>query len=811
MKRKIHNIALMACIALLAASCSDTDAGITESTNLAVQFTPQLKGHLATRAVDTSWSAGDKVGIYMVADGEALPATGAELMQYQVSGAGESVGLLPTATDQTLYFPANGDDVNFIAFSPYAEPSSNKVTYSGFADQSTQAKMEAVDVLYSNDGDAFNRTNTSAALTFSHVMSKLVIKVTTDGAASEKIDLTKLTVGATGLPASASLNLSDGTLTAGSTKTAVQFLHSDDTDERIATAIVVPHSGVAGRSITLKLGSEDGSGAFSYPLSETDGFASGKMYVMEFVVTAQGVTLASSQSYDWAEGYIAWDDDYVLSVGETLKYVATRSSNNVIGLKTNNKRVSEPTVQYSTSATNAAAGKPSWVTASGTTSDKSLDAYHSFDISFDITGTPDADRFYAHITVGELKAVVEVRVLEQAVSANCIVLQTNGNRIAIPVRVANDAATYISNSTAGRDDGYVAPFATSDAISFDAKVLWVDGPNFSAINLRSYTATDIISEVSVIAYDLDHSYLVVKPGTKAGNAVVCITKPGTDEILWSWHIWVVNATDRATMWIDGSSENTTYTSKPTATANGYAFFPLHLGAFDSAGDDTAWNASYGWSGHPFAGLFYQWGRKDPITTHTQPSWIGTGLSSSTLPSFTGITGFVAENTADRTGMKSIAYPYYFNWSSNATRGWQGTIHLTGTDNNSWGYAGSTYGSKSPFDPCPAGWRVPPGYNADGGEGINAWTGASMDWSTTHANGIVGCSLANYGGFHPAAGLRYGSASFLSGDEQGYYWSAGPNTTTAGYLLNFYKDLLSGGKAANARYCGCSVRCVAESD
>lgn len=808
MKRKIYKwntIALLAGMALLAGACADTDT--TGEATLAVQFTPQLKNHqAATRAAGTSWTADDKVGIYMVPNRSGFSAN-APFGQYQVSGAGTSVGLVPVTAGQTLYYPANGDNVNFIAFSPYAEPTGNKVTYSGFANQSDQTLMEAVDALYSNEEEAFNRTSGSASLTFSHVMSKLVVKVTTADAESEQIDLTKLDITVTGLPASASLNLSNGEVEAASTKTDVQLLHTDDTDERIATAIVAPHNGMSGRSIIFK----DDENTFSFSIPSTHAFASGKVYTMEFVATKQGVVLTEARSYDWLGEYVAWDDEYVLSVDKTTKYVPANSLTNIIELKTNNKRVA-PTVTYSTSATNATAGNPDGVTFSLDQVKKTdKTEYMLYAIPFDVA-TPSADRFYAHITLGKLKTVVEIKIVQK--SANCIVLQTEGRPALIPVKIANEAATY-QGVSAGRADGYTAPFATSGDIEFDAKVLWVDAPSFTAASGRVATAaTDIIAEVGAVCSDLANSYLYVKPGTKEGNAVVCITKPGTDEIIWSWHIWVVSPTDRATMWISGSTENT-LSSKPAATANGYTFFPLHLGAFNALGS-TAFSGNDGWSGHPFAGLYYQWGRKDPITNRAQPSWMGSSFPTSGLPYISNVTGFVANTTADYTGLKSIQNPHVFNWSYDTTTGWQGTIHLTGVTNNSWGYASSKYGSKSPFDPCPAGWRVPPGYNSSEDIGVSAWKDASSGkgtWTTaTNATyGIAGYPFTNYGGFHPAAGNRNGSASFNGGGSYGYYWSAGPSASNVerGYGMYFYSSSLHAGNGDGSRRSGFSVRCVAE--
>jgi len=661
MKRRIYkwnSVVWVACIALLAVSCADTDAGITNNTNLAVQFTPQLKGHVAgsealhpgTRAVDTKWSADDKVGIYMLADGGSLPAN-AMFSQYQVSGAGESVGLVPTAADQTLYYPANGDDVNFIAFSPYVEQSNNKVTYSGFADQSEQSKMEAVDVLYSNSQEAFNRTNTSASLTFNHAMSKLVIKVTTTNAASEKIDLRQLIIGATGLPSSVSLDLSDGTLEAGSTKTAVQLFHTNGSDERIATAIVVPHAGAGSRSITFTLGSEDGNSAFSSSLLETYDFASGKMYVMEFLATKQGVTLTNTESYDWAEGYIIWDDEYVLSVEETMKYVVMGS--NTIEFKTNNTGVT-PTITYSTSATDVDAGAPSWVTH-GTLVTSNKTEYTLHTVSFNVD-TPSADPFYIHITVGELKVVVEVRMMV-ADSANCVMLPTDGANVLIPVSRANEYTDLIGAATP----------AIGDSDTFTTEVLWSD--------------TDgLLTPVSTVGTGSDGYILVTTASGKSGNAVVAVKV--NDEIKWSWHIWVVD--------YDPSAVGATYTNAQAE------FMDRNLGA-TAAGYSTDATNSAGTHG-----LYYQWGRKDPFPSTLDPGELQPGGGS-----FTVVLTSKTLGTVDNTIKNPSVFLGGLIGSSNDWYYGDGA-GKENRNNTLW----DNSGDKTIYDPCPAGWRV----------SVNSWAG-----------------------------------------------------------------------------------------
>lgn len=791
-------------------SCSDKDH--TDDGQMAVQFTSQIKRHLsASRAVDTSWSSDDKVGISMVADGKLLPAD-AGFMQYQVAGSGgELATFAPTTIDQTLYYPTNGSSVNFVAFSPYIEPTDNKVTYSDFADQSTLSKMEAVDFLYHKGTTVYSQADANVKLTFGHQFSKLVIKaVTTDDATA--INLEELEIKVNGMPNAATVNLTDGSFTPSSTLTGIAPYIVDDADKRTATMIVVSHSGTNGRTVGFSI---PDIGVFTHKIASDDAFAPGKEYVLNFTVNRKGAELAGVEINDWVDDNDSWINgaSYLKLLSGKEVTLPADGGNFAVAFETN--APVGVALKYSTSATDADAGKPDWITGVNTNISETAGVL-TCSSSFTVDKNFPLRTCYAHLTAGRLSTVVTItQGYPVAVSANSIVLQTDGKRILIPVKIANDAATFYEANKGSSAQAYTAPFATSGNISFNAKVLWVDAPNFNTDSRVATAATDIIAEVSAVCSTLDESYLLVAPGTKEGNAVVCITKPDTNEIIWSWHIWVVSPTDRAKMWISGSPENTTYTSKPTATANNYAFFPLNLGAFNAASDNTTWTAATGWSGHPFVGLYYQWGRKDPITNRVNPTWMGTGLASTTLPYVGNVVGFQASTTSDHIGLKSIQNPHVFNWSDDATTGWQGTIHLTGITNNSWGYASSVYGSKSPFDPCPAGWRVPPGYNSSGNDWMgNAWKDAKSNkgtWTTNHANGIDGYPLNNYGGFHPATGYRNGSTDFAYG-SQGYSWSAGPASNSypqQGYHISFRIDYLGEGSSTTFRCRGLPVRCVAE--
>lgn len=151
-----------------------------------------------------------------------------------------------------------------------------------------------------------------------------------------------------------------------------------------------------------------------------------------------------------------------------------------------------------------------------------------------------------------------------------------------------------------------------------------------------------------------------------GNVKIGAYKNG--KIVWSWHIWV---TDKP--------QNQGY-------SNGYVALDRNLGAVTND-YKTFQSAHSAWSG-----LYYQWGRKDPIfrpTVDEQPAW-----AEIWPPNKKNYAVSVAEAHADPTA--------YF-WSS-TSNDW-----TTDTENSDyfWGYISVRDDvKKTLYDPCPPGYRVP---------------------------------------------------------------------------------------------------------
>ena len=257
-----------------------------------------------------------------------------------------------------------------------------------------------------------------------------------------------------------------------------------------------------------------------------------------------------------------------------------------------------------------------------------------------------------------------------------------------------------------------------------------------------------------------------------GNAVIA-AKDADGNILWSWHIWLT----------DQPQGQVYYNNAGT-------MMDRNLGAISATPGDVG-----------ALGLLYQWGRKDPLLGASSISSDIEAKSTGTWPSA------VSSNSTKGTIEYATAYPTTFIQCNSSNSDWYYTGSST-TDNTRWTTSTAT---KSIYDPCPSGWRVP-----DGGEdGIwskalgSSFKDALLYDSTNEGMNFSGKFGSDQTIWYPASGCRNGYDSWLAYvGNYGIYWSASPGSDYA-YSLDFFYDgdvyPVSGYDRAN----GYSVRCVKE--
>ena len=261
---------------------------------------------------------------------------------------------------------------------------------------------------------------------------------------------------------------------------------------------------------------------------------------------------------------------------------------------------------------------------------------------------------------------------------------------------------------------------------------------------------------------------------REGNAVIA-AKDADGNILWSWHIWLTDQ-PQGQVYYNGAG----------------TMMDRNLGATSATPGDVG-----------ALGLLYQWGRKDPFLSAGSISSSAVAESTITWPSA------VSSDSSNGTIAYATANPTTFIKYNSNNYDW----HYTGSssiDNTRWTTSES---SKSIYDPCPSGWRVPDG----GSNGIwsNALGSSSIFVGYPYDSTNEGMNFSRKFGadqiiWYPTSGYREGLDGGLDTvGSSGRYWSASPDDDCASYLYFNYNGFVSPSDS-DGRAHGLSVRCLQES-
>ncbi len=288
-------------------------------------------------------------------------------------------------------------------------------------------------------------------------------------------------------------------------------------------------------------------------------------------------------------------------------------------------------------------------------------------------------------------------------------------------------------------------------------------------NAESVTANSVIAAVDFDKQDAKEYYEICfkMPATlHAGNAVIAAKNAG-GTILWSWHIWVPATT-------------VTYSDYGIYTA-GKAMCDRNLGALDVAvaSAETKINVTS-------VGLVYQWGRKDPFpgpsSIETEGEYYGFAAVAGANP---------AAVTTQLSVEDAIKQPNTFAKGSSS---W-----TTSSDITLWG----DEASKTIYDPCPAGYRVPNRVKDNDNQLFKAKLSSAAGWDYNATK--YWFTLGSPATVFPCSGYCDGGS--FKATFRTVIWNAHPDGDN-GYNIYVY----AGPAFANyshAKSRGYFVRCVAE--
>lgn len=350
-----------------------------------------------------------------------------------------------------------------------------------------------------------------------------------------------------------------------------------------------------------------------------------------------------------------------------------------------------------------------------------------------------------------------------------------------------------ANSRVGANKTLSEFTGTTLSTGVTMRLIWQDNP--SLLTSTSIKLTGVGSGAT---------FTITPTAGESGNAVVGVVID--NKVRWSWHIWVTNY----------NPETANHTLVNTTDANKYVFMDRNLGADNNV---------LGKEGS--MGLLYQWGRKDPFAGAEH------FMSLNTKKLYALANAIVATQSAtvgsNLNLVESIVNPDTF-YKSNATPA------STGSSTFDWytnlGYTNPSgdrteimndqlwneNGRKTPFDPCPQGWKVP------------TWKNDLSPWLyIPSSNDINPTAYGNAANFYTLYGLdlkgktdyaigTYPASGTITGEtfkhykvgETGCFWSADAFTDAINYsfALRFNGQSFNG-RESLYRAEGASIRCVKE--
>ena len=447
------------------------------------------------------------------------------------------------------------------------------------------------------------------------------------------------------------------------------------------------------------------------------------------------------------------------------------------------------------------------------TGDMNLLRNTQYNVTTNLYGANQQD---TRITVEDLGPAAEVITG----NANCYMIdmsdvQSGSSKdIVIPLQQVNDGWNYITSLVSSQASTAATVKSMLESGNWEIQTEWKTWSGTS--NVTGKQSSDFS------ASNLKATLTIPAGVTNGNNAVVKLVSKDDGKTYWSWHLWFTDykpneSTDAARKGQVHKYISNAFTSSSGAY-NGKSMMDRNLGATITGKTGAISQPTSTADAIKYYGLMYQFGRKDPFIGSGAGNAnfaaiydaSGKALSSGTTIPFKKASGGGSSTSYLATAVMnpSTFYTYNGNWTKEENGLWFKTSD----------------GKKTPFDPCPPGWRVPKGGTTatdnpwagfkDGSasstsSGSYSWSGFA--WKSSSNTGATG-ALYNYNSvqaWYPASGRLYYDDGTLGGvGDNGYYWSATPYNQAYGYYLNFSSSNVN---PANdiGRAGGFPVRCVQE--
>lgn len=308
--------------------------------------------------------------------------------------------------------------------------------------------------------------------------------------------------------------------------------------------------------------------------------------------------------------------------------------------------------------------------------------YPDDDLTFEITdnyGRVFTQKVTKALTInpGKVKRMAKLQFTLRYGTENCFIFAPGETKVidvtpkyTFSSRFAQSTLRTVQNTSGG-----------TYSVALTKEVLWEQLPRTDS------GAGSVITSSSIDGYNLS-----ITVGSNEGNALIAI-KDG-DTIVWSFHIWVT----------DTPSDHLYKISSDT-----FEMMDRNLGAVQAtAADEDESVLAFG--------MFYQWGRKDPVPSYSTAKNNRTFTHTSRVERVKG-THTVAYSIQNPTTIVTFtsAAPWLGFASDKAANAplWGAPIGTVNTLTIKTVTKDASAYVKTVFDPCPAGYQVPQAYRLSG--------------------------------------------------------------------------------------------------
>ena len=341
-------------------------------------------------------------------------------------------------------------------------------------------------------------------------------------------------------------------------------------------------------------------------------------------------------------------------------------------------------------------------------------------------------------------------------TANCYVISAPGT-YKIPLIYGNARnADGLANTVCFNN---TSPFVNYKGTAITNMWLKTDGTPSTGSLVWSDCGDDIVSDLAVSGDFL--TFRVSADAIKQGNAVVAV-KDSDGVIMWSWHLWFTDSGALSTIAFDNADGETqhftrdhlgfaydTYRGTSYVTPRRMRVTVTQAGSNQIAQFQIIQNP--GTLSVSFHDTKYQFGRKDAFSGSSvgDPTYTAGKTTYQNAIQTPGVFYTVPYQTADWCSTTSTGvFVYNYAWSVSEVNGDVPTSAIT----------------KSVYDPCPAGFKMP---------GSTAFTGFSTNNAGTFALGYTFTDYSNSTSvFFPATGIRFYSTGRMDNlNYAGNCWTA----------------------------------------